>query len=275
MKTQPFGQLILFFLLALVLSFKVSGQEGHQLSITGGGQLTKISNQGDFNGRSRINSTIIEEIINPENTYNTAFQIRYTHNFQPHYGYQTGVAYIVAGQAYSGRVDDTSGNNVSFNSEVTLKYLRFPLKFRFNTSLNEDVQSVYLSIGAGFGIDVLTDVQLSNSATNIGGSQFQLDDQSIDYNDLYKDVTVSFMADALFNVKLSDKLWLVSGFNMSFGLSDIENKSFDFPDDAPNELYFPASTSKVNKPDLQSRQSARNTIFGIELGLKYRFGEGN
>jgi hypothetical protein len=62
---------------------------------------------------------------------------------------------------------------------------------------------------------------------------------------------------------------------MTYGLSDMENKGFDFPDQAPNELFFPTSTTKFNKPDIQARQRARNTIFGVELGLKYRFGQSN
>ncbi len=275
MKASLLGHKLLSVLFGILITAGAAAQEGDQISITGSGSLTKISNQGDYNGRSRINSDVIEEEITPENTYNTAFRIRYTHNFQPHYGFQSGLIYSVAGQAYSGRLDDTSGNDISYNSEVTVDYLRVPLKFRFNSSLNEDVQSVYLSIGVGFSVDVLTDVRLSNSAKDIGGRQLKLPNQTIDYKDLYKDVTISFVADAILNIKLTEKLWLVTGFNMTYGLSDMENKGFDFPDQAPNELFFPASTTKFNKPDIQARQRARNTIFGVELGLKYHFGQSN
>lgn len=272
MRLKSFVYIVLVQVFVLGNAPIGAGQEGKQITISGSGQLTKISNQSDYNGRSRINSDVIEEKITPENTYNPAFRIRYTSNFQPNYGFQTGIAYLKGGQRYSGKVDDTTNTSVRFNSEVTLEYLRLPLKFRFNSSINEDVQSVYLSIGAGFSLDYLTDVTLSNSETRLGSNKYkQLPNQTIDYRRLYKNVTVSFLADALLNIKLNEKLWLVTGFNMSYGLSDIENKNFDFPDKAPKELYFPASTTKFNKPDVQARQRARNTIFGIELGLKYHF----
>jgi hypothetical protein len=272
MRLKSFVHIVLVQVFVLGNAPIGAGQEGKQITISGSGQLTKISNQSDYNGRSRINSDVIEEKITPENTYNPSFRIRYTNNFQPNYGFQTGIAYLKAGQRYSGKVDDTTNTSVRFNSEVTLEYLRLPFKFRFNSSINEDVQSVYLSIGAGFSLDYLTDVTLSNSEKSLGSNKYkQLPNQTIDYRRLYKNVTVSFLADALLNIKLSEKLWLVTGFNMSYGLSDIENKNYDFPDKAPNELFFPASTTKFNKPDIQARQRARNTIFAIELGLKYHF----
>lgn len=275
MKAGFFGHLILVQVFVLSIPHLGITQEGQQISITGGGQLTKISNQSDYNGRSRINSDVIEEKITPQNTYNPALRIRYINNFQPHYGFQTGIAYSIAGQSYTGKVDDTTNTTIDFNSEVKLEYLRIPFKFRFNSSLNEDVQSVYLSIGVGFSLNVLTEVTMNNSETQLSGDQLKLPNETIDFRKLYSNVTTSFVADALLNIKLSEKLWLVTGFNMSYGLSDIENKNFDFPEKAPKELYFPASTTKFNKPDLDARQRARNTIFGLELGLKYYFDQPN
>lgn len=263
--------LLTFLTFWLLVPFVVNAQEGHHLSISGGAQLTQISNQSDYNGRSRIDSRVVDEEINPENTYNPALRIRYTYNFEDNYGFQTGLIYTRGGQSYSGKVDDTGSQSVSYTSEVKLDYLRIPLKFRFNSSLNDDVKNVFLSIGVGFGLNLLADAQLSNSEENWGRNEFELPDQAVSYEDLYSGVTGSFVADAILNIRLSDHLWIITGFNMSYGLSDIENKNYDFPEDAPLELYFPASTKKFNKPDLEARQRTRNTFFGLELGLKYHF----
>ena len=90
---------------------------------------------------------------------------------------------------------------------------------------------------------------------------------------LYKNVSASFAADAIFNFRLSDKWWLKTGIDLSFGLGDVENKSYDFPENAPLEWYFPVSTKKFRRPDIRTREQTRNTVFGIEIGIAHRFNE--
>lgn len=262
------GSLVLFILIVGTPAFTIA-QEGHHISIMGGGQLTRINNRSDYDGRSRVDEDVGEEEISPESTYNPALRLRYTYNFEPNYGFQTGIIYSVAGQSYAGLIADTAGQSEAYQSQVTLNYLRIPAKFRFNSSINSDVKRVYLSIGVGFSVDILTNVTMSNNNSAIGRSETIVDGEPVDYYDLYQNVTASFVTDALLNFKLSDQVWLSTGFNLTYGLSDIENKQYDFPDNTPKELFFPVSTKKVNRPDLESRDRARNFTIGLELGLKY------
>jgi len=98
--------LVLFILIVGTPAFTIA-QEGHHISIMGGGQLTRINNRSDYDGRSRVDEDVGEEEISPESTYNPALRLRYTYNFEPNYGFQTGIIYSVAGQSYAGLIADT------------------------------------------------------------------------------------------------------------------------------------------------------------------------
>ena len=232
-------------------------QKGSYVTLSGGGQLTKLNNARDYARRT-------DDLI-PENTYNPAFGLTYTYIYSENYGLETGLLFSRQGQRYSGKFQDSL--NIDYESEVSMDYLRIPLKFQFSSSLDADIKNVFLTIGTGLSIDVLMDVK---SETDPG---FRTNGLSIDYRELYKPVTASFIADAMLNIRLSDRWWIRTGMNLSFGLSDVENKGFDYPDNAPLEWYFPVSAKKAKKPRVQARERTRHTVFGIELGLSYRFGD--
>lgn len=242
----------------LVLNTAIA-QEGQYISISGTGQLTQLNNADDYATRT--------ESLVPEDTYHPAAGLMYTYNFRPNYGFQTGINYSFQGQKYSGTLDDTA-RDIQYNSEVTLKYIKIPLKFRFNSSLDADIKNTYLSIGAGISINMLSGVDV-----NTDPPIRQTNGKDFNYSDLYKSPTADFVADALLNFRLSDKWWLHTGIDLSFGLGDVENKGYDFPDNSPLEWYFPVSTKKFNKPDIETREQTRNTVFGIEIGFAYRFTE--
>ena len=113
-------------------------QEGHYLSLSGIGQYTKLNNSDDF-------ATRTESLI-PEDTYNPAFGVKYTYNYKANYGLQTGFFYSVQGQKYRGSLDD-SLESINYKSEVTLNYIRIPLKFRFNSRLDADIKTPILASG--------------------------------------------------------------------------------------------------------------------------------
>ncbi len=240
----------------MLLSGNAKAQEGSYIALSGTGQLTKLNNSEDYARRTSI--------LVPENTYNPAFALRYTYIYNPNYGLETGLIYSIQGQKYSGTFRDSL--NFSYRSEVTMDYLRIPLKFQFNSSLGSEIKNVYMTIGTGISIDVLMNVKAN---TDPG---YNTNGLSIDYRELYKPVSASFVADALLNIRLTDKWWIKTGINLSFGLGDVENKGFDYPDNAPLEWYFPLSTKKVKKTNVQARDRTRHSVFGVELGLAYRFG---
>lgn len=250
-----------FFICFLGFAFlsNVSAQEGSYVTLSGIGQLTKLNNANDYTRRTSK--------LKPENTFKPAFSLRYTYVFKPNYGFETGIIYSKQGQRYSGTFDDSS--QLNYESDISMNYLRIPVKFQFSSSLDADIKNVYLSIGIGFSVDVLTDVKVNTDP------DFRTNGQNINYKDLYQSVSSSFVADAMLNIRLSDQWWIRSGLKMNFGLGDVENKGFNFPDNAPLEWYFPVSTKKDRKPNVQARERTRHSVFGFELGVAYRFGDMN
>ncbi len=245
--------------LAIALLSSALAQEGSYITLSGVGQITKLNNADDYARRTAK--------LKPEDTYNPAFSLRYTYIYKPNYGLETGIIYSKQGQRYSGTFRDSSMLN--YESNVSMDYLRIPLKFQFSSSLDADIKNVFLSISTGFSIDILMNVQTN---TEPG---FNTNEQSINYKDLYQSVSPSFVADAMLNIRLSDQWWIRSGLKMNFGLGDVENKGFNYPDNAPLEWYFPVSTKKERKPNIQARERTRHSVFGFELGIAYRFGDMN
>lgn len=256
------------FLSALFISpLLLLGQEGQHISVSGIGQLTKLNNRDDYNARSNV--------IQPNEAITRAFSLRYTNNWEKKFGFETGVIYSRIGQNYEGEIDSTFSGYVDvtdYESQIQMDYLKVPILFRFNSTLDAG-EVTYLSIGIGFSMDILLDVQSSTSPDPVSSSDFP-DDLSIHYRDLYENVSGSFMADAIFNFKLSEQWFLKSGININFGISDIEEKGIKLPNDAPSTWHFPLSTHKEKPPDTEARKRTRHTIFGLEIGVAYRFNKG-
>jgi len=261
MFTQQGKSLFLFVFFLVFACAYAEAQKGSYVAVSGIGQITKLNNTADYAPASRTNNII------PENTYNPAFAVNYTYIYDPNFGLKTGLSYSRQGQRYSGEVRlDT--NSVSYTSEVAMDYLRIPLKFQFSSSLDPDIKHVFLSIGAGLSFDVLLNV---NARTKPGYDTKNV--PNIDYRELYKPVSTSFVADAILNIRITDTWWINTGIKLNFGLSDVENKGYDYPDNAPPEWYFPVSTKKTKKPNIEARGITRHTLFGFELGIAYRFGD--
>ncbi len=254
MEISP-KQLILFICLLVLSQLKGYSQEGHFVSGGFFGQFTQIENIDDsyFSGNS----------VEAEPTYHLGGSMEYNFNFTKNLGFSSGLLYSEQGQQYKGRLADST-----YESEVELNYLKVPFMFRFNSALGDGSEDVYLSIGIGITLDLLLS---ANATTNPDYSRNGL---TIDYKDLYKTTTSSFITDFLFNIQLSEDWFAQAGMKIHFGLSDIENKGYDYPQNAPEEWYFPVSTKKPKKPtraDLERRKEAITKVFSVQLGINYRF----
>lgn len=255
MKILP-KHLILFLSLLVLCQSKTYGQEGHFVSGAFFGQFTQIENLDD--------SYFSRNSVEAEPTYHLGGGMEYNFNFTKNLGLSSGLLYFEQGQQYKGTLTDSSFVQ-EYESEVELDYLKVPIMFRFNSALGDGSEDVYLSIGIGITIDFLL---AANASTDPGYDRNGL---TIDYRDLYKTTTSSFMTDFLFNVQLAEDWFAQAGMKIHFGLSDIENKGYDYPDNAPEEWYFPVSTKKLKKPDLEKRGEAKTKAFSIQVGISYRF----
>lgn len=252
-----------FVLILGLSSTKIFAQKGQYVSVFGIGQYTRIANSNDY-----FRQTI--EIV-PKDTYKPAFGVRYINNFENSFGFEAGLHYALQGQNYRGTIeyDDTLLiDPVNYTSSVTLSYFKIPVMFRFNSTLDND-EKVFLTIAAGFQFEILSSVDFETSPPP------ENNDVNIKLKDLYNNFTFSFVADAIFNIKLSEKVFLHSGIKLDRGMTDIENKGYHFPANTPVEYRFPVSTKKGDTFNYEVRDDFKtnNIVFGLQIGVSYKFAE--
>lgn len=251
---------ILLLLTGILISlpFLPAAQNGKYFTAYGLGQYNRITNSDDFFSLRTLKS------IDPVDTYSPGAGLGYINNFTDKAGYNIGIQWARQGQKYQGEIFDKDSNIVQYRSAVKLEYVKFPLMLQLNSTLGGEVNYVFLSIGIGFQVDVLTGVSTYTQP------DYDRNGLSIDYKELYTPVTTSFVAHATFHFKLTDQWYIVSGVKMDRTLGDIENKGYNFSGNAPLEWYFPVSTKKNQKPDLSIRDNSKNSIFSLSLGIGFK-----
>jgi hypothetical protein len=216
-----------------------------------------------------------------ENTYRSAFGLHVFSNISDIFGLETGLRYSLQGQKYSGFIQldgnlkrDPSINdtvNQNYNSRVNLNYLQIPIMLRLNSRLASEMDEddkVYLSIGAGVQLEFLMQADMEVNPYPI------IDPERVtNVKDFYKNNTVSFIANAMFHIKLFPKVFAVAGSYLSRTMGTIENTSYphDFSKD-PMEYFFPISTKKEAVPqDYSTRRNTYNTVYALLFGLAFQF----
>jgi len=252
------SSILLFIIVSLV---NLNAQTGNYIKGYGILQLTNIANRNDFYAYNQQ--------IKYETSSHTAYGLNYVFNGTDIFGIELGFRYATTGQKYSGSVDDDgntsdSADGLNFNSELKLSYFQVPLLLCFNSRMEED--NVFLTISAGIQLDFLNGVDMTVKPYPLipaGGE--------IDVKELFRKTNISFLTNAAFNIRLSEKLFLNTGFQMYRTIGDIENKTYQYPANTVLEYYFPVSTKKERKTDHSTRPSTKNISYGFSLGISYMF----
>lgn len=260
MKKYLIKHLTLALLFVLCGLSSAVAQKGNYVGGAGMLQSVSLSNSTDMRN----------PYLDSESTWTWGGGLVFTHNFEDNFGIQTGFYYSRQGQQYSGEepLDESQNVLLPFESNVEMDFLKVPLLFGFNNSLDAG-EYVFLSIYFGLQLDLLYNARFSSS------HEFQEPEGvTFDPSNVFRQTSASLVGSVIFNVRLNDNWYGLAGFKLDRTLGDFERKDFNFPEDAPQEWKFPLGTPKTaNRTfDPITRATTRNVVAALTLGIVYKFG---
>lgn len=238
----------------LLMSLPGMAQQGLFVDVFGLGQESRLANRSDLANYS----------ITHKPGYDLGAGAGLLYNFEENFGWYLGGTYSPFTQRYQTNTERV--NSGYFESQVQLNLLRIPLMFMFHSNFGSN-DVVNLSLGVGFQGNILTGA----SASTEPNPGFSYD--RVDLTKYYKGYTTSFVSQGNVNFYFSENWAIIAGVRMERGISDIEKKDLNVPDDAPLELHFPISIPKNIVPDVTVRDAAKPVATGIILGVRVRLAE--
>ncbi|MCX6351057.1 MAG: outer membrane beta-barrel protein [Bacteroidetes bacterium] len=228
------------------------------LNIWGGGQQTWILNRDDSGWPLFSN--------NQTDTKRPGFGVEYIDNFDFRFGYSVGLTYSQQGQMYKGvyTIDTATKKTAPFTSHAYLDYIKLPLIFRFNTSMDDD-QYFNICIYGGMQFAYLINTNVQTDPTDSAmPSNFK-------YRKLFNPYDITMIGGLQINVYPSPKWGFSAGFRYDRGFVNVENKNYDFrAQKLPASLYFPISLRKDITPsvdDAYTRDKTTNSTINIYVSL--------
>lgn len=262
MKLKPVFPVFLLIFQILVGVNLSKAQQGQYISLGGGVQQARLENRIDItqNRRGSFNNS-----YSSKPAYNLNLHLTYANNFSNNFGFETGLHYSDDGQRYNGQYTPDQ-ETFNFDSELRLTYLKFPLLFVMNSTMDESSDRVFFTMKAGLQINYLlsADFELNE---NIRSNETA----TINTMELYRQLGTSVRGEALFNFMISDRVFAYTGVSADYSIGSIENTDYNYPDNAPSWYYFPVSVPQDKIPNLEIRGSSKNNILALLIGLRYRF----
>ncbi len=261
-----------------------------QSSVEGGiivmPQYTALLNTNDFAAGNDLNYST---------TFGFAGGLSGAYNFNNHVGIELNLIFSSQGEKYTGNLSDykpkadtaSYANLVSFqaqlagisptaasvnpyNAQISLTYFKIPVLFKL-TSNTEKTTFFYMNVGPQFNI-LLSASESLNGNTVTYTSTNPLSAFSFSTKQLFESSGVDVVLNLGTGFNLSSNLVLTAQINFDYGLTDAEDKSFEFP----ISIYTPAFSSTPTTEEVHAytsnRSSNNNATVGLRIGLAYKFG---
>lgn len=179
----------------LIISNKVSAQQGFSVSVKATPQFSFLQNEDDNNNNSYSRKA----------TFNTNFGVGAAYNFDRYLGVEVDVLYSLQGQKYT-------LNSIEYKQKVD--YVKVPVYFTYNT----DASKLVSFIGkVGPQVSFLTNAKLSDN--NSGKT---LDDTK----DRYKTATFDGAAVAGVQFKVQPQLYITTAARFDYDFTNAEDKDY-------------------------------------------------
>lgn len=269
---------IVIFLFLSTSSYLVKAQSSVDAGVIIMPQFTGLLNIQDFAAGKELNYKL---------TSGFAGGLSGAYNFNKHIGVELNLLLSKQGENYNGNLSYYKGTgadtasyarliseqaalenvipgtaaDTAFTAKISLTYLKIPILFKLTSNTDKSV-FFYLNAGPEFNI-------LLSASESLNGNTVSYTSTNPTFSFTTKQLFESSGVDVVLNlgvgINLTKNLILTAQVNLDYGLTDAEDKSFEFP---VSELGL----STQIHPYAANRSSNNNGTAGLRLGLAYKFG---